>query len=226
MLFANLAHVYGDRDLGDGTPVTPAYKELPAAMQLQAHLQGLIAEAASVFVLGGLNEAMDGDYVGSVPFGAGPGLWAGLDIDPAQLNSPLQFRSLIAGGLYEALAGDELAESFSIFIVSGKTNVPAVVHVRRQDAGDYVRYSVNYHEGGTPDPNLSYGFAMPTNQANAFPIRPGATHYWLRRNAQWGIDEHLGAQVVFPDPTAMPYEASTGDVKAFSRFILFIPTKM
>jgi hypothetical protein len=118
------------------------------------------------------------------------------------------------------------AEDFSIFVISGTSNVPIVIHSRRSDSGGMTTYTVRTYLSGTLAEELSYAYSLATSVANDVGVLPGAVHYWLRSDTDWAISDDLGAQVVFPDPTAYPYEVSSADsAKTFSRFVLFLPTR-
>jgi hypothetical protein len=149
------------------------------------------------------------------------------------LSSPEDFKShLTVAALSLSPTANEIADSFSIYFMRERTSgtVVAAVHCRRSDdaATNLTTYTVRYwdHDIGFRS-GFSYAYALPTSQADNATVRPGAVHYWLRKDDDWLIRDHVGTQVVFPDPTAMPYAIATGDAsRAFSRFVLFLPTKL
>ncbi len=233
----------------DNDPITmaPAYSQLPAAMQLQIVLAEALQWADAVFVLGGDNESGTGPgtYPATLPSSTANEDYNWLaGVRPALAQAPNQFRNVLQnngrwGDGFDPEGDGAREESFSIYVIGGrdggvKENVTLVVHCRREDVGGLTTYSVDAFRPGSAnaDPNISYRFSMPSARTtqgaggiSQFRVGVGATHLWLRQDANWGIQEHLGTQVVFPDPTALPYDIGSADnMNAFSRFALFIPT--
>jgi len=246
-MFANMAGAFNEMPSGDKfsapfvdttryIPIAPAYSQLANAIQLQNVLMDMLQSdpngptnpsAACVFVLGGINEQGEGTVAtGLPPTAYAPATlpWFAT-IHPSLISSAAQFKAqLVTNGVVLGAVGK--AEDFSIFIISARSNVDAVVHCRRTDSAALATYTVTAYMDGAFVPELSYAYSVPLTDANGATVKPGAIHYWLRQNADWSLNDDLGAQVVFPDPTAVPYFVkSTDNSTTFSRFVLFMPTR-
>jgi hypothetical protein len=249
-LFANMAGSFDERETGTNfawadngglvhrITIAPSYSQLPNAIQLQNVLMeamqsdGVNPSASCVYVLGGTNEQGPGSDALTLPNAAAAppvvlGNWFS-DANPSLFTSASQFKA----GLTASVAMTPIVspEDFSIFVIKGVSNVDLVIHCRRTDVGvgaaAMATYTVRCYINGALNPDLSYAFSISAADADAATVRPGAVHYWLRQDNDWSLNDDLGAQVVFPDPTAVPYQVASGDVaRAFSRFVLFLPTK-
>jgi prepilin-type N-terminal cleavage/methylation domain-containing protein len=254
-LFANMAGSFSERDTayqfawasgreGNVIPMAPAYSQVPNAMNLQMVLGGLLTvntegsvtqePVSAIYVVGGEFEDGPGAANGTAfpDDTAAPVLTTAIGPDVAEiLTSPTDFKNHIStGALSLSPTTEEVADSFSIYFLRQRTaGIAAAVHCRRADHADtgLTVYTVSYWDASGLRPEYSYAYALPTAQANDATVRPGAVHYWLRKNDAWMIRDHVGAQVVFPDPTSMPYAVAAGDAsRAFSRYVLFLPTKL
>jgi prepilin-type N-terminal cleavage/methylation domain-containing protein len=216
-------------------PLSPAYSQLPKAIQLQAALMeamesdGTNPAAGCIFVLGGVDETGVGDgFETDLPSVEWPAGAVNLDTAGAlDLTSPAGFAGVCNIARAEDLSDDEAHDSFSIYVVRNRSNLDMVVHCRRADADGNTTYTVTTMQGGDVISQLSYAFCVSTEMANSATVRPGAIHYWLRDVPAWRIADHVGTQVIFPDPTAMPYQVDSDDAtaRAFSRLVIFLPTK-
>ncbi|MBN1403112.1 MAG: hypothetical protein JW942_01420 [Opitutales bacterium] len=247
-MFASLAGAFDERPTGEVVswstdPVrrlnfAPAYSQLSYAVQLQntlmealeaSHVGPTNDGASCVFVLGGRNLHGVGADATDIPShltapSTLPWLTA---MHPSRMNSSAQFYDKLKE-LGTAMSTANI-EDFSVYVVSGSNKVPLVIHSRRRDVADggYAIYTVTAFVNGVLNQDLSYEFALETAVADAAEVKPGAIHYWLRQDAAWGLSDCVGAQVVFPDPTAYPYEAASGDsANTYSRFVMFLPTKL
>lgn len=232
-IFANMAQAFGEREDGVGNTLAPAYSQLPAAMQLQAVLAEALQHADAAYVLGGANEvgipAGADVYPTTLPTSINV-VGALANAHPATLTSARSFRAAIAGtwgaGTTLTAGTDAQRQSFSIYVFENKNTMSLTIHCRRADSGALVTYTVDTYLLGdvAPNPGLSYRFSMTNGQAARYGVDVGATHMWLRQDGEWAIDNDLGAQVVFPDPTALPYEVTNGTVATYSRLAMFVPT--
>jgi prepilin-type N-terminal cleavage/methylation domain-containing protein len=223
MFFSGAIQSFLPQKTAAGTSILPAYSELTNAIQIQVRLYEDLTDAASVFVLGGSEEAsinapvlVDNNiaFSGDTP----PGLSAAVaGTAPHLVTSPTQFRA--------ALNLDGLGDTqghphdFTLFILGdpnsgyNRGEFISVTTVRRDDSTepDFSTYEVQYwRNNGSNEMVLehSYKYALRTAIVDNFNSPVGATHYWLRQNMPWSIHEHFAVQMVFPDPTAYPYDVT------------------
>ena len=248
-IFANMAGSFSERDSATAypwtssratVPMAPAYSQLESALNLQMALMdllqcsqnGVTPANAAVFVLGGLDETGSGTgYTNLFPDAASaPSLSTPIGGAEAELMTSTADLRLHVTANDSTMTAAEAADSYSIYFFTTPSAISAAVHCRRKDNADgTTMYTVRFWKPGdtAPEGNLSYAYALTTAEANSATVRPGATHYWLRKNAAWRINDHVGTQIVLPDPTAVPYEMASGDAsRSFSRFVFFLPTRL
>ena len=210
---------------------TPAYSQLPAAFALQAAItEEMQATSANDFVPCVYVVTNSDTTGGKLPSStSAPTTFAWMTALPtSQVSSSAQFAALLNtnGVLTEASTG------YSIYFISSKSTVDMVIHCRRTDEADGVTiYTVLTYLNGSFADNLSYAYGIATTQENTCtPVYPSAKHIMLRTSPSawtYGVSDELGAQVIFPDPTAFPYQVSQNDttaqVRTFSRFVMLLP---
>ena len=207
--------------------VVPARDQLAAAAACQAALLEDAAAATGIFVLGGAYEQGPANAAvlptttdAFVPT-ALPGA------TPLQLQSSGQLR---AGFPESALASTASDGDFTLFLLDNPSTIRSVVQVRFQSGVSHVTWTVNYFRGGilqdgsNGTARLSYRFAQSSSDHARFTDRPGARHTWLRQNADWNLQDHLGVRVVLPDPMQAPHDDGTGGVVS-PRFVHYFPTR-
>jgi prepilin-type N-terminal cleavage/methylation domain-containing protein len=241
-------------DVGSGNgyiPYSPAYSQLPAAFGLQAAIMhemsakddadsaNALESAANIYVL-----SSDDGTLPSTSFAPTTFKWSNLTA--REVSSSAQFRKI----LDDATADPDSASvgwnatyiaGYSIFFVkedSSGVTVDMVVHVRRLNPDEASTTSVykvwTYTYNPTSKsvefaPELSYAFGVNygnQKEADISSIFPSVHRISLRTNTDWAVDEELGAQVIFPDPTVLPYQISSTDAakaRTFSRFAIFLP---
>lgn len=220
--------VDGDGQL-DPIPYSPAYSQLPQAFSLQAEVSDCLQTTLAAGALAdrsGLNPVSaiyvlssdegvslpdvpvgDADDIASIPAISG--------VRAVDLTSSSQFSALFGAG--------NVAQGYSIYFVSADDTVNLAIHVRAEASGNDTIYRVKTYALGDFCPNLSYAFGVRNLDAS---VNPSAIYLKLRTNAAWGIDEDIGTQVVFPDPTAVAYQILPGDanaVRTYSRFAVLLP---
>jgi prepilin-type N-terminal cleavage/methylation domain-containing protein len=241
-IFANMASSFAEQpttskllsDYGDWIgdrpiPMAPAYSQLSQAFNLQSQIiselqtsvdaSGNHQFAHSIYVVtdedGNLPQSGDADYsTTSLSWYAAK--------SPAEVASSEQFQSLYT-------ATDNATEGYSIYFVRGESTVDLIVHVRKYTVDTITIYVVKTFVNGTFDETLSYAYGIKTADEANSPVVPSAERLTLRKDADWLIYDEIGTRVIFPDPTALPYQIKASDnsskTRAFSRFVALLPVK-
>ena len=244
--FANMAGSFAEQpttgqtfdwDAARAIPYSPAYSQLSEAFNLQAEisdaLQSTTNPAGGLISRNGGNPITAvyvissdmGEYLPVVPAGTANDvstIAALTGVPSSKISSSAQFFTLL-----NPLNG---GTGFSIYFISADDHVNMAVHCRVTTSGTDTIYTVKTYSDGAFCPSLSYGFGVRNRNAVgetlSSSVVPSARHIKLRNNAGWGFDEDLGTQVVFPDPSVVPYQIVAGDsTRAFSRFAIFLPLK-
>ncbi len=229
---------YNGGGAGNGkVPMSPAYSQLPAALSLQGEILHELQATVSAGVMSNLNGngpvcavyVLSGDEGALPDDDSAPATleWLG-SIPQALLGSSTQFSSAFASHV----AGLSAQNGFSLYFISGLKTVNLVVHCRWVITADPVFgsiliYKVKTYSAGVFSPELSYEFGIVANADNSS-VKPGVRRVAVRTNADWSIQDEIGSQVIFPDPTVLPYQIAAGDganVRTYSRFAMLLPTQ-
>jgi prepilin-type N-terminal cleavage/methylation domain-containing protein len=228
----------------DPIPFSPAYSQLPSAFNLQAEisdaLQATITTGAipaitgkaglqpvtAIFVISTDENDADGkpEQLPSTLNDAAIAEISG--VASAKLTSSTQFYSyFIKTHPLDVPDAQGYPKGYSIYFISGDNTVSMAVHCRITPLDDGYIYVVKTYDHGTFCPSLSYAFGVKNKSSS---VLPSAKFIKLRANASWGIDEDIGTQVIFPDPSVVAYQVEAGDadaVRTYSRFAVLLPIK-
>jgi Tfp pilus assembly protein PilW len=235
--FANMAGSFAEQpttgqtfdwDNARSIPYSPAYSQLPQAFNLQAEISDALQ--ATTNAAGGLVSRNTGNPVTAV-YVVSSDMGENLPAVPAGNASDVSSIAAISG-----IAAAQVASSaefvtllnplnagtgYSIYFISDDSHVNMAVHCRVTTSGNDTIYTVKTYSDGAFCPSLSYAFGVRNTNSS---VAPSARHIKLRTDATWGLDEDVGTQVVFPDPSVVAYQIiATDNARAFSRFAVFLP---
>lgn len=223
MFFSGAIQSFLPQRTAAGTSILPAYSELQNAIYIQVRLYEDLMDAASVFVLGGSEEGainLPTLVANNIAFDGGtpPALSATVATTfPHLITTPAQFRAALnADGLNNT---EGHPQDFTLFILGdpdagfSRGEFISVTTVRRDDESEdgFSIYTVEYWRNDGNDQMIlenSYSYALRTAIVDNYNSPVGAHHYWLRQSLSWNIHEHFAVQMVFPDPTAYPYDVT------------------
>jgi len=239
-MFANMAGSFAEQpttgqtfdwDTSRTIPYSPAYSQLPQAFALQAEISDCLQSTQNV--AGGLACKSGGSPVTAI-FVVSSDEGENLPTVPAADAADVTNIAAIAGAnlltssaqFYTLLNPTNAATGYSIYCISDDNTVNMAVHCRvTTPVAGVTIYTVKTYINGDFNPELSYAYGLKNTNSS---VNPSARHIKLRSNADWGIDEDIGTQVIFPDPTVLAYQIGQNDdaaVRTYSRFAVLLPIK-